>query len=177
MENFSVELFSRLFILNLAKNFVVDKNLSFFPDQVSPSASSHPALEPPTPPRTPIINSQSLLKSVEKNHNNNNNDASEENFEENSASENSNRRGRSGTREYEEYSQQSSHFHDESNLSDGERSGREGFISEALRMNGVGEESDPEESDCASSFDSSKMSIKNIEKFLDKSPMVCSKIN
>lgn len=173
MENFSVELFSRLFFLNLAKNFITDKKYSFLSDQVSPSESSNAALEPPTPPRTPVINSQSLLKSIEKNHDNNN-DGAEENLEGNASSfhgisDESDRRVRGGSREYVEYPQPQ--FNDESNVSDEEHGGRDSFISEALRMNENGEESDHEESDCAS-FDSSKLSLKNIEKFLDKSPMV-----
>lgn len=173
MENFSVELFSRLFFLNLAKKFISDKNYSFFSDQVSPSESSNAALEMPTPPRTPVINSQSLLKSVEKNHDNNN-DGAEEDLEGNPSSfhaisDDSNRRMRGGVREYEEYMQPQ--FNDGSNISDEERGERESFISEALRMNETGEESEREESDCAT-FDNSKLSLKNIEKFLDKSPMV-----
>lgn len=176
MENFSVELFSRLFFLNLAKNFKID-DFSILSDQVSPSASSQVTLEPPTPPRTPLISSQSLPKSAEKNYNNNNDDA-EENHEGNSSSNvtpiKSNLRVPKSDCEYEKYPRRSSQFYDDTNMSDQERGGPESVVSEPLLMSGLGEESDPEESDCASSFDSSKLSLKNIESFLDKSPMVSS---
>lgn len=150
MQNFNVELFSRLFFLNLAKSFKIDENFSVVSGRASPSASGQGALEPPTPPRTPIIAAQ---KSAEKNYNNNNDDG-KENFEGNS----------SISRDYDEFSRR---FHDESNCSDG---GRESVVSGSMQ-NGNNDDSD-RESDCASSFDSSKLSMKNIENFLDKSPMV-----
>lgn len=171
MENFSVELFSRLFVLNLAKKFKID-DFSFFSDHV-PSVSSQVTLEPPTPPKTPLIISQSLAKSAEKNYNNNNDEA-EENYEGNLSSRHikSNRRVTRSDREYEKYPRRSSQFCDDTNMAEHERGGRESVVSESLMMTGLGTESDPEESDCASSFDSSKLSLKNIENFLDKSPMV-----
>lgn len=181
MENFSVELialiFQRLFFLNLSKNFQIDEFFSTFSDQVSPSASGQVTLEPPTPPRTPVITSQGLPKSAEKNYNNNNDDA-EENYEGNSSSHHgtkikSNLRVTKSDREYEKYPRLSSQLIDDWNMSDQERGDRESVASESL-LNRLGEESDPEGSDCASSFDSSKLSLKNIENFLDKSPMVSS---
>jgi hypothetical protein len=164
MQNFNVELFSRLFFLNLAKSFKIDENFSIISDQASPSASSHGALEPPTPPRTPIIAAQ---KSAEKHYNNNNDDA-KENFEGNS----SNTPIKFKTKSESDFDEFPRRYHDDSNYSDEERGGRESVVSGSLRMNGNGDESDHEESDCASSFDSSKLSMKNIENFLDKSPMV-----
>jgi hypothetical protein len=153
MQNFNVELFSRLFFLNLAKSFKIDENFSVVSGRASPSSG---ALEPPTPPRTPIIAAQ---KSAEKNYNNNNDDA-KENFEGNSSI----KFGAKSESDFDEFSRR---FHDESNYSDG---GRESVVSGSMR-NGNNDDSD-RESDCASSFDSSKLSMKNIENFLDKSPMV-----
>lgn len=175
MQNFNVELFSRLFLYNLARSFKVDEHFSIISDQASPSASSQ--AEPPTPPRTPIIaslNNQS--RSGEKNHNNNN-DETKENFEGNSSSfQNTPVKftGKSvkSENDFEDFSRRSSQFNEDSNFSDDERGGRESVISGSLQMNGAGDESEHEESDCASSFDSSKLSLKNIENFLDKSPMV-----
>lgn len=171
MQNFNVELFSRLFFLNLAKTFKIDENFSIVSDQASPSASSQ--AEPPTPPRTPIITSQ--LRSAEKNYNNNNDD-SKENFEGNSSSHHIspikfNAKLAKSESDCEDFSRRSSHYNDDSNFSDDERSGRESAAG-SMKMNGAGNDSDHEESDCASSFDSSKLSLKNIENFLDKSPMV-----
>lgn len=178
MENFNVELFSRLFFLNLAKTFEIDENFSIISDQASPSGSSQVALEPPTPPRTPTIASlsQHQSRSAEKHYNNNNDDA-KENFEGNSSSQNitpkkfKTKAARSES-DFEDYTRRSSQFNDDSNLSDDERYGRESVVSGTMQTNGTADESDPEESDCASSFDSSKLSMKNIENFLDKSPMV-----
>lgn len=175
MDNFSVELFSRLFFLNLARSLKIDKDITIFSDQVSPSASSQATLEPPTPPRTPVINSQSLPKSAEKSYNNNNDD-SEENYEGSSHHVTpimSYLQVTKSDREYEKYPRRLSQFNDDSNMSDQER-GRGSVVGKSMLMNGLSEESDHEESDCASSFDSSKLSLKNIENFLDKSPMVSS---
>lgn len=155
MQNFNVELFSRLFFLNLAKNFKIDEDFSVVSDRASPAAGQG-VLEPPTPPRTPIIAAQ---KSAEKNYNNNNDDG-KENFEGNSSI-------KFGVKSESDFDEFSRRFHDESNYSDG---GRESVASESMR-NGNNDDSD-HESDCASSFDSSKLSMKNIENFLDKSPMV-----
>lgn len=160
MQNFNVELFSRLFFLNLAKSFKIDENFSIVSDQASPSASNQGALEPPTPPRTPII----AAKSAEKHYNNNNDDA-KENFEGNS----SNTPIKFKTKSESDFDDFPRRFHD---FSDDERGGRESVVSGSMQMNGTVDESDHEESDCASSFDSSKLSMKNIENFLDKSPMV-----
>lgn len=171
MQNFNVELFSRLFFLNLAKSFKIDENFSIISDQASSSGSSQ-TLEPPTPPRTPI---NALSRNVEKHYNNNNDDA-KENFEGNSTSMHNTpikvkANATQSESDYEEYNHRSSHFND-SNYSDEERGGRESVASTSIQMNGNGDDSDREESDCASSFDSSKLSMKNIESFLDKSPMV-----
>lgn len=177
MQNFNIELFSRLFLFNLAKNFKIDENFSIISDQ-SPSASSQ--AEPPTPPRTPIIaslNNQS--RSGEKNHNNNNDDA-KENFEGNSSSLHNSPvkfsvKSVKSENEFEDIrsfkERRSSQFNDDSNFSDDEHGERESVVSGSLQTNGAGDESE-HESDCASSFDSSKLSLKNIENFLDKSPMV-----
>lgn len=172
MQNFNVELFSRLFFLNLAKSFKIDENFSIVSDQASPSASSQ--AEPPTPPRTPIFTNHQL-KSAEK-YCNNNNDDSKENYEGNSSSRHVspikfNAKLATSESDYEDYSRRSSH-NDDSNFSDDEHGGRESAMG-SLKMNRIGNESDHEESDCASSFDGSKLSLKNIENFLDKSPMVC----
>lgn len=174
MQNFNVELFSRLFFLNLTKSFKFDENFSIVTDQASPSASSQ--AEPPTPPRTPIINSLNQQRSAEKTYNNNNDDA-KENFEGNSPSHlhspvKFNTKSVKSESDCGDFPRRSSHFNDDSNYSEEERGGRESVVSGSLRMNGANDESDQEESDCASSFDSSKLSLKNIENFLDKSPMV-----
>lgn len=163
MQNFNVELFSRLFFLNLAKTFKIDENFSIIADQASPSASGQSNLEPPTPPRTPIIAAH-RNKSAEKHYNNNNDDA-KENFEGNSSNTPSMFKPKSES-DFDEFPQR--YHHDDSNYSDEDRGGRESVT----QINGTGDESDHEESDCASSFDSSKLSMKNIENFLDKSPMV-----
>lgn len=175
MQNFNVELFSRLFFLNLAKSFKIDENFSIVSDQASSPASSQSAQEPPTPPRTPIITSLNQHKSAEKNYNNNNDDA-KENFEGNSSSRQATPikfHGKPAKSEcdFEDFPRRPSQFNDDSNISDDERGGRESVVSGSLQMSAMGEESG-HESDCASSFDSSKLSIKNIENFLDKSPMV-----
>ena len=174
MQNFNVELFSRLFLFNLAKSFKIDENFSIVSDHASPSASSQ--AEPPTPPRTPNISSLSnQSRSSEKNHNNNNDDA-KENFEGNSSSRQNTPvkfsvKSVKSESDFEDFPRPSSQFNEDSNFSDDERGGRESVVSGSLQMNGAGDESE-HESDCASSFDSSKLSLKNIENFLDKSPMV-----
>jgi hypothetical protein len=177
MQNFNFELFTRLFILNLTKTIKIDENFSIVSDQASPSGSSHVTLEPPTPPRTPTIASLShQSRSTEKNYNNNNDDA-KENFEGNLSSRNitptkfKTKPSRSES-DFEDYTRRSSQFNDDSNFSDDERCGRESVVSGTMQVNGTVDDSDHEESDCASSFDSSKLSMKNIENFLDKSPMV-----
>lgn len=177
MQNFNAELFSRLFFLNLAKSFKIDENFSFISDQASPSASSQ--AEPPTPPRTPIIAAQcNQHKSGENQHINNNNDDAKENFEGNSSHQNTpmkfNVTSVKSESESGDYHRRSSQFNEGSNFSDDERGGRESVASESMlkSISGMNDESDHEESDCASSFDSSKLSLKNIENFLDKSPMV-----
>lgn len=174
MQNFNIELFSRLFFLNLTKSFKFDENFSIVTDQASPSASGQ--AEPPTPPRTPIITSLNHQRSAEKSYNNNNDEA-KENFEGNSSSHLSspikfNAKSVKSESDCGDYPRRSSHFNDDSNYSEEERGGRESVVSGSLQMNGAHDESDQEESDCASSFDSSKLSLKNIENFLDKSPMV-----
>lgn len=179
MQNFNVELFSRLFFLNLAKSFKIDEDFSLIADQASSSSSNQATLEPPTPPRTPTTSGIALhhQRSAEK-HFNNNNDDSKENFEGNSSSHNRlspnkfNAKTDKSESDHEEYARQMSQFNDDSNFSDSERGGRESIMSGLMRINGEGdEESEHEESDCAS-FDGSKLSLKNIEHFLDKSPMV-----
>lgn len=175
MQSLNIELFSRMFLLNLAKNFNIDESFFLISDQASPSSSSHAALEPPTPPRTPTsASSNHQLKSAMKGYNNNNDDT-KENFEENltvyqaRAARNASSTKREN--DFEDCLQKSSHFNDDSNFSDDDRGGCESVVSGSMAANGA-EESDHEESDCASSFDSSKLSMKQIENFLDKSPMV-----
>lgn len=175
MQNFNAELFSRLFFLNLVKSFKIDENFSIVSDQASPSGQA----EPPTPPRTPIITSNAQARSAEKNYNNNNDDA-KENFEGNSSScRNTPTKFHAkpvrSESDFGDFPRRSSHFNDDSNYSDHERDGRESVVSGSLNINGAGDESEHEESDCASSFDGSKLSLKNMENFLDKSPMVRSK--
>lgn len=177
MENFNVELFSRLFFLNLAKTFKIDENFSLVSDQASPSGSNQAALEPPTPPRTPTIASLNHQSKSSEKHYNNNNDDAKENFEGNSTSQHNTpikfkTKSTRSESDFEDFPRRSSQYNDDSNFSDDERGGRESVVSGSLQMNGTGDESDREESDCASSFDSSRLSMKNIENFLDKSPMV-----
>lgn len=157
-----------MFLLNFAKSFKFDENFSFISDQASPSGSSHAALEPPTPPRTPISTTIShQLKSAVKSHNNNN-DESKENLEENLALYQNRKRSTKRESDYDDCLQKSSHFNDDSNFSEDERGGRESVVSGSMPVNGA-DESDHEESDCASSFDSSKLSMKHMESFLAKS--------
>lgn len=176
MQNFNVELFSRLFFLNLAKSFKIDENFSFVTDQASVAGSNQASLEPPTPPRTPITGHHQS-RSAEKHFNNNNDDA-KENFEGNSSSQHLTplkltAKASKSESDHEEYPRRMSQYNEDSNFSEEDRGGRESALSESMRMNGEGdEESEHEESDCASSFDGSKLSLKNIEHFLDKSPMV-----
>lgn len=174
MQSFNVELLSRLFLLNLAKT----NSYFLISDQITvPTSSNQAVLEPPTPPRTPNIASNQT-RSAEKNCNNNNDDAKENNEEKYSLQRISpikfiSKSARSES-DFEDFHRRPSQFNDDSNFSYEERGGRESVVSESMKMNGEksGDESDREESDCASSFDESKLSLKNIENFLDKSPMV-----
>lgn len=175
MQNFNLELFSRLFFLNLSNTIKIDENFSIIAGQPSPSASTQSTLEPPTPPRTPIT---SLRNNAEKNYNNNNEDG-KENFDERGSSSSRNTpvklsaRKNENESDYEDYKR--SHFNDDSNnFSDDERGGRRSIASTPMHLNGMVDESDHEESDYASSFDSSKLSLKNVDNFLDKSSPVVS---
>jgi hypothetical protein len=176
MQNFNVELFSRLFLLNLVKRFNTDEDFSVITDQ-APSTVNQATLEPPTPPRTPTTSGigHQQPRSVEKSYNNNNDDM-KENLEGNVSYYRLSptklcSTGKSES-DHEEYPRQMMQFNDDSYLSEEERGGRESIMSGLMRINGDGEEeSEQEESDCAS-FDESKVSLKNIEHFLDKSPMV-----
>lgn len=167
MQNINIELFSRLFLLNLSntfrKNGVNNDDFPLVTD--SNSSNSGSGLEPPTPPRTPIISSQKIN---EKNFNNNNED-SKENFGGNSSSflRNSrdfstNNRSIKSESDFESSSRRSSHFQDDS------EDGRES-VNSGTNMNGNEDDSEHEESDFGS-FE--KMSMKNIENFLDKSSLV-----
>lgn len=179
MQNFNLELFSRLFFLNLSNTIKFDENFSVIPGQASPSAST---LEPPTPPRTPIQNQRN--HTLEKNYNNNNDDA-KENFEHQSSSRNTPVKSSAKTlkceneSDYEEYSKRLSQFNDDSNnFSDDEQrlGGRQSVTSISMHINGNADDSEHEvESDYASSFDSSKLSLKNVESLLDKSSPVVSR--
>jgi hypothetical protein len=167
MQNINIELFSRLFLLNLSntfrKNGVNNDDFSLVTDSNSSNSGSS-GLEPPTPPRTPIISSQKIN---EKNFNNNNED-SKENYGGNSSSflrnsrDLSNHKSIKSESDFESSSRRSSHFHDDS------EDGRESVVS-GTNINGNDDDSDHEESDF-SSFE--KISMKNIENFLDKSSLV-----
>lgn len=178
MQNFNLELFSRLFLLNLSNTFNIDENFSVVSGQASPSASTQSTLEPPTPPRTPVQNQQRNFS--EKNYNNNNDDA-KENFEHQSSSRNTPMKtGNKSVKvenesDYEEYHKRLSQFNEDSNnFSDDERGGRQSAASLSMHMNRTGDESEHEESDYdfASSFETSKLSLKNVETLIDKSSPV-----
>lgn len=170
MQNINIELFSRLFLLNLSntfrKNGVNNNEFSIVSD--SNSSHSGSGLEPPTPPRTPVISGQKIN---EKNFNNNNED-SKENYGGNSSSflRNSTNKSIKSESDFESSSRRSSHFHDDSNHSE---DGRESVAS-GSHMNGNEDDSDREESDFGT-FE--KISMKNIEKFLDKSSLVSFFVN
>lgn len=190
MQNVQLEIFSRLFFLNLTKN-LSNNDLNILAGQQSPAASastqSSSQLEPPTPPRTPVaLLAASTPRSSEKLCNNNNDDA-KENFEENSG-----RRSTSSTpiklmpnvtltptsklihheeSEGEDYSRRN--YNDDSNLSDDNVSSRLGRQSVVSGQNGGDVSEHESELYDASSYDSSKLSLKNVENMLDKSsPMV-----
>lgn len=190
MQNVQLEIFSRLFFLNLTKN-LSNHDLNIIAGQspaAGASSQSASQLEPPTPPRTPVaLLTANTPRSTEKLCNNNNDDA-KENFEENSG-----RRSTSSTpiklmpnvtltptsklihheqeSEGEDYSRRQ--YNDDSNLSDDNGSSRMGRQSVVSGQNG-GEDSEHEsELYDPSSYDSSKLSLKNVENMLDKtSPMV-----
>lgn len=171
MQNFNLELFSRLFFLNLSNSIKIDENFSVIPGQASPSASNQSALEPPTPPRTPIA-----PQNQQRNYNNNNDDA-KENFEGRSSTHGNtpmksllkSLKTENESEEYEDFHRRSQFNEDSNNFSD------DGGRQSAMR--GIAEDSDHEESDCASSFDSSRLSIKNVENLLDKSTMVSERLS
>jgi hypothetical protein len=166
MQNFNLELFSRLFFLNLSNSIKFDENFSIIPDQSSPSPSNQSALEPPTPPRTPITPQH------QRNYNNNNDDA-KENYEGRPSSPLKLQKALKCENEsdFEDFNRRS-HFNDDSNnFSDEERGGRQSAVSASMQLNG-GDDSEHEESDYASSFDGSRLSIKNVDNLLDKTTMV-----
>lgn len=191
MEKFQIELFSRLFLLNLSKNLQIDEDFCTIAGQTAATVSGQASLEPPTPPRTPVATAQGQGQqhNTPKHYNNNNDDA-KENYEENSMRQSSSMSPikvphsvksklvkSENESDLEEYPRRSSQY-DDSNYSDDERlgGGRHSVISgSGGHMNGADEESD-HGSDLytdASSFDSSKLSLKNVENLLDKSsPMV-----
>ena len=180
MQNFNLELFSRLFFLNLSNTIKFDENFSIIPGQESPSASTQSTLEPPTPPRTPIQTQQRNIN-LEKNYNNNNDDA-KENYEHQSSSRNTPVKSSAKTlkceneSDYEDYNKRSHYNDDSNNFSDEEQrmGGRQSAVSLSMHMNGAVEDSDREEESDYSSFDSSKLSLKNVESLLDKSSPVVS---
>lgn len=175
MQNFNLELFSRLFFLNLSNTIKIDENFSIIPGQASPSASTQSTLEPPTPPRTPIQTQQ-------RNLNNNNNDDAKENYEHQSSSRNTPVKSSAKTlkceneSDYEDFNKRSHYNDDSNNFSDEEQrmGGRQSAVSLSMHMNGAVEDSDREEESDYSSFDSSKLSLKNVESLLDKSSPVVS---
>jgi hypothetical protein len=178
MQNFNLELFSRLFFLNLSNTIKLDENFSIIPGQASPSASTQSTLEPPTPPRTPI-QTQQRNSNLEKNYNNNNDDA-KENYEYQSSSRNTPVKSSAKTlkceneSDYEDFNKRSHYNDDSNNFSDEEQrmGGRQSAVSLSMHMNGA--DSDREEESDYSSFDSSKLSLKNVESLLDKSSPVVS---
>lgn len=173
MQNFNLELFSRLFLLNLSNTIKFDENFSIVPGQASPSASTQSTLEPPTPPRTPIHQNQQRNNNVEKNYNNNNDDA-KENYEHQSSSRNTPVKSSAKTlkceNESDYYNEDSTHYSDDEQRT----GGRQSAVSLSMHMNGAVEDSDREEESDYSSFDSSKLSLKNVESLLDKSSPVVS---
>lgn len=155
MQNINLELFSRLFFLNLSNSIKIDENFSLVSD-ASPSPSNQSALEPPTPPRTPITpqNHQQRIY-------NNNNDDSKENFQGQSPIK-SLLLQKSLKNENEDFEE------DSTNYSDDGMGGR----SSAMNLTSVADDSDHEESDCASSFENSRLSLRNVDNLLDKTTMV-----
>lgn len=69
MQNINMELFSRLFLLNLTNNFKQTNNESGSVVSELASSSSGSGLEPPTPPRTPVITGQRLSDKIFNNNN------------------------------------------------------------------------------------------------------------
>lgn len=178
MQNLNLELFSRLFFLNLSNSIKIDENFSLIPGQASPSPSNQSAaLEPPTPPRTPITPQQQN----QRNYNNNNDDA-KENYEGRSSSHGGNTpmkslllqkslKSENESEDFDDFHHRRSQFNEDSNnfSDDG---GRQSAVSASLHMNGMADDSEHEESDCASSFESSRLSLKNVDNLLDKTTMV-----
>jgi hypothetical protein len=175
MQNFNLELFSRLFFLNLSSTLKLNDDFSLFLGQPSPSSSNQSGLEPPTPPRTPIAPPSQCQRNY-----NNNNDETKENFEGRPSSHNTPMKvtalQKSMKSENESDFEDSHYNEDSTNFSDDER-GRQSAVSAAMQMNGDQLDSDPEESDCASSFESSKLTLKNVENLLDKSATVSVSFN
>lgn len=162
MQNFNMELFSRLFFLNLSSTLKINDDFSVVLGQPSPSSSNQSALEPPTPPRTPIAPQRNY---------NNNNDEAKENFEGRPSSHNTPMKVAAVRKSENESDFEDSHYNEDStNFSDDER-GRQSAVSASMQMNGDQLDSD-HESDCASSFESSKLTLKNVENLLDKSATV-----
>lgn len=205
MNEKQLEIFSKLFFMNLSKNLNLNLNLDIdfdlFPGQHSPvsGGSGNNQLEPPTPPRTPIIsgNSHSTPKSSEKQQQlyNNNNDDAKENLEENSSVRRSAsntpikflpnvtltptskliRNDHHGDTESDQEDYPNRHMNEDSNFSDEEMNSQMGGRHSV--MNGA-DDSD-HGSDLytdASSFDSSKLSLKNVEGMMDKSSQMVSGI-
>lgn len=170
MQNFNVELFSRLFFLNLSSTLKLNDDFSLVLGQPSPSSSNQSGLEPPTPPRTPIAPQNQSQRNY-----NNNNDEAKENFEGRASSHNNTPLKVSALQKSMKSENESdfedSHFNEDStNFSDD--GGHRSAVSVSMKMNGDPLDSDPEESDCASSFESSKLTLKNVENLLDKSATV-----
>lgn len=174
MQNFNLELFSRLFFLNLSSTLKLNDDFSIvLGQQPSPSSSNQSGLEPPTPPRTPIA----PINNSQRNYNNNNDEA-KENFEGRPSSHNTNTLMKmtafqKSFKNTNESDFEDSNFPEEStNFADDDRGGHQNAMSVSMQMSGDQFESDHEESDCASSFEGSKLTLKNVENLLDKSSAV-----
>lgn len=159
----NIELFSRLFLLNLSNNFrqnyKSNEVCSVVSDMASTSSShSGSGLEPPTPPRTPNISGQ---KVSDRNYNNNN-DFAKGNFGENlrDVSE----KTTNSESDYEISYRSSSNFRDDCNNSDDE--GHQSVVSDIIQANDDGEDSSGD----LGSLD--KFSLKNFDSFFDKSSLV-----
>lgn len=161
-QNINIELFSRLFLLNLSNNFrqncKTNEVCSVVSEMASTSSShSGSGLEPPTPPRTPVIPGQ---KVSDKNFNNNN-DFTNRIFGEHSKDLNEKSTSES---DYEISFRTSNNFRDDCNNSDEE--GHQSVVSDMQEANDDGENSSGD----LGSLD--KFSLKNFDSFFDKSSLV-----
>lgn len=159
MQNINIELFSRLFLLNLTNNF---KNTSKTNDvcsvvsELTSSSSTHSGsgLEPPTPPRTPVISNQRLSDKIY----NNNNEFSKGIYGEHSRDIHD--RTNNSESDYEISFRSSTHYRDDLNNSDDE--GQQSVVSDMQD----GEDSSGEYGSVE------KFAMKNFDNFFEKSSLV-----